>query len=89
MTKRTGRPRGRPRTKTSSMLTVRVKRDLLLPLHAYRDMHRESLSAILREALRWWLHEGNPYAQLVIARETLLRTLVREHQTTVQETAAE
>jgi hypothetical protein len=53
-------------------------------------MHRETtVSGIIRAALRWWLHEGNPYAQLVTARETILRTLVREHQTTGQETAAE
>jgi hypothetical protein len=71
------------------MLSVRVAPNLLLPLHAYRDMHRESLSAILREALRWWLHEGNPYAQLVIDRETLLTALVKELQSIAKETAVE
>ena len=51
MTKPTGRPRGRPKTKEYVTLMARVDMTLANEVKRYASFHRQPLSVIIRDAL--------------------------------------
>jgi hypothetical protein len=65
MTKPTGRPKGAPRKYAAAderpiTLSLRVPRELVQPLKRYAAQHRQSMSELLLDGLRWRLSEGDP-----------------------------
>src|SRR3989442_14862846 len=57
MTKPTGRPRGRPKTKEYVTLMARVPQDLADQAKRYAGQHRQTLSDVLRDGLQVLLDE--------------------------------
>ena len=57
MTKPTGRPRGRPKTKEYVTLMARVPQDLADRVQRYAGLHQQSMSVVLRDGLELLLEE--------------------------------
>jgi len=57
MTKPTGRPRGRPKTKEYVTLMARVPQDLADQAQRYAGQHRQTMSDVLRDGLHLLLEE--------------------------------
>src|SRR5712691_3780088 len=57
MTKPTGRPRGRPKTKEYVTLMARVPQDLADRAQRYAGLHQQSISVVLRDGLELLLEE--------------------------------
>jgi hypothetical protein len=57
MTKPTGRPRGRPKTKEYVTLMARVPQELANRVQRYAGLHQQSISVVLRDALEVLLEE--------------------------------
>ena len=57
MTKPTGRPRGRPKTKEYVTLMARVPQDLADRVERYAALHQQSISVVLRDGLEVLLEE--------------------------------
>ena len=57
MTKPTGRPRGRPKTKEYVTLMARVPQDLADQAKRYAGQHRQTMSDVLRDGLQLLLEE--------------------------------
>jgi hypothetical protein len=57
MTKPTGRPRGRPKTKEYVTLMARVPQDLADRVQRYAGLHQQSLSVVLRDGLELLLED--------------------------------
>jgi hypothetical protein len=51
MTKPTGRPRGRPKTKEYVTLMARVDLPLADEVKRYASLHRQPISVVIRDAL--------------------------------------
>ena len=51
MTKPTGKPRGRPKTKEYATLMARIPQDLVDEVKRYAGLHRQSISVVIREGL--------------------------------------
>lgn len=58
MTKPTGRPRGRPKTKEYVTLMARVPQDLADRVQRYAGLHQQPISVVLRDGLELLLEEG-------------------------------
>src|SRR5262245_57788102 len=58
--KPTGRPVGRPKTKNSRTVSLKMSQDLLDRVQRYARLHRKSVSALLREGVEWRITEGDP-----------------------------
>src|SRR5262245_10273060 len=61
MTKPTGRPRGRPKTKEYVTLMARVDLTLADQVKRYASLHRQPISVVIRDALIL-LMEEHPFA---------------------------
>ena len=61
MTKPTGRPRGRPKTKEYVTLMARVPEDLAERVQRYARVKRLTISDVLRDGLLVLLEEEDPY----------------------------
>jgi hypothetical protein len=57
MTKPTGRPRGRPKTKEYVTLMARVPQDLADRVQRYAGLHQQPLSVVLRDGLELLLED--------------------------------
>src|SRR6185436_16737628 len=57
MTKPTGRPRGRPKTKEYVTLMARVPQDLADRVQSYAGLHQQTISLVLRDGLELLLEE--------------------------------
>jgi hypothetical protein len=57
MTKPTGRPRGRPKTKEYVTLMARVPQDLADRVQRYAGLHQQPISVVLRDGLELLLEE--------------------------------
>jgi len=57
MTKPTGRPRGRPKTKEYVTLMARVPQDLADRVQRYAGLHQQSISVVLRDGLELLLED--------------------------------
>jgi hypothetical protein len=57
MTKPTGRPRGRPKTKEYSTLMARVPQELVEQVQRYAALHQQSISVVIRDALEMLIEE--------------------------------
>jgi hypothetical protein len=65
MTRPTGRPKGHPKKYHAEeekpiTISLRVPRELVVPLRRYAAQHRQSMSELLLDGLRWRLSEGAP-----------------------------
>jgi hypothetical protein len=60
MTKPTGRPRGRPKTKEYVTLMARVDTTLADTVKRYASLHRQPLSVVIRDALALLMEEFPP-----------------------------
>ena len=60
MTKPTGRPRGRPKTKQYCTLMARVDMALADTVKRYASLHRQPLSVVIRDALALLMEEFPP-----------------------------
>jgi hypothetical protein len=70
MTKPTGRPRGRPKTKEYVTLMVRVPQDLADRVQRYAGLHQQSISVVLRDGLELLLEEDR-YRPFLSDRNTV------------------
>lgn len=61
MTKPTGRPRGRPKTKEYVTLMARVPQDLAERTQRYASRKRQTISEVLRDGLLVLLQDEDPY----------------------------
>lgn len=64
MTKPTGKPRGRPRTKEYATLMARIPQELVDQVTRYAGLHRQSISVVIREGLLLLL-ENDPYSHFM------------------------
>jgi hypothetical protein len=64
MTKPTGRPRGRPKTKEYSTLMARVPQEMVDRVKRYAAAHRQPLSVVIRDALLLLMDEYPSSADL-------------------------
>ncbi len=64
MTKPTGRPRGRPKTKEYATLMARISQDLVDQVKRYAGLHRQPISVVIREGLLLLL-ETDPYGHFM------------------------
>jgi hypothetical protein len=71
MTKPTGRPRGRPKTKEYVTLMARVPQELAERVQRYAGLHQQSISVVLRDALEVLLEEDR-YHPFLSDRNTAL-----------------
>ncbi len=55
----TGRPVGRPKTKDSKTISLKMPQDLLDRVQRYAREHHQSVSALIREGLEWRITEGD------------------------------
>lgn len=69
MTKPTGRPRGRPKTKEYVTLMARVPRDMAGQVRRYASLRRQTISDVLRDGLLMLLQEAGPYGQYASDRK--------------------
>ena len=65
MTKPTGRPRGRPKTKHYETLTARVPQAFAAQVRAYMAADGQDLTSLIRDGLAWRITEGCPYWETV------------------------
>jgi hypothetical protein len=63
MTKPTGRPRGRPKTKEYVTIMARVPQDLADRVQRYAGRKRQTISDMVRDGLLALLQEDDPYRQ--------------------------
>ena len=68
MTKPTGRPRGRPKTKEYVTLMARVDVALADQARQYARVHRQTISDVLRDGLQVLLSEQDPWHPLTSDR---------------------
>jgi Ribbon-helix-helix protein, copG family len=61
----TGRPVGRPKTKNSRTVSLKMPQDLLDRVQRYARMHRQSVSALIRDGLEWRITEFDALVQPV------------------------
>src|SRR5216684_4643611 len=71
MTKPTGRPRGRPKTKEYVTLMARFPQDLADRVERYAGRKRQTVSDVLRDGVLVLLQEGDPYRPFVSDRNTV------------------
>ena len=64
MTKPTGRPRGRPKTKESTTLMARVPQELADRVKRYAAAHRQPIAVVMRDALLLLMDEYPSSADL-------------------------
>lgn len=64
MTKPTGKPRGRPKTKAYATLMARIPQELVDQVARYAGLHHQPISVVIREGLLLLL-ESDPYGYLV------------------------
>lgn len=64
MTKPTGRPRGRPKTKEYVTLMARIPQELVDQVKQYALLHRQPISVVIREGLLLLL-ESDPYGHFM------------------------
>jgi hypothetical protein len=64
MTKPTGRPRGRPKTKEYTSITVRVDVALAAQVQRYARLKRQTISEVLRDGLQVLLSDQDPWHPL-------------------------
>ncbi len=64
MTKPTGNPRGRPKTKEYATLMARIPQELVERVTRYAGLHRQSISVVIREGLLLLL-ESDPYGHFM------------------------
>ena len=65
MSKPTGRPVGRPKTKEYKTLLARVPQDLVDRVQHYAGMHRSTIAELIRDGLEWRITEGDPYGGMM------------------------
>src|SRR5713101_3098053 len=70
MTKPTGRPRGRPKTKEYVTLMARFPQDLADRVDRYAGRKRQTVSDVLRDGVLVLLQEDDPYRPFVSDRNT-------------------
>jgi hypothetical protein len=70
MTKPTGRPRGRPKTKEYVTLMARFPQDLADRVERYAGRKRQTVSDVLRDGVLVLLQEDDPYRPFVSDRNT-------------------
>ncbi len=68
MTKPTGNPRGRPKTKEYATLMARIPQDVVDRVKQYAALHRQPISVVIREGLLLLL-ESDPYGDLMSDRK--------------------
>jgi hypothetical protein len=56
----TGKPVGRPKTKDYTTISLKMPQDLLDRVQRYAQVHRQSVSTLIREGLAWRITEGDP-----------------------------
>ena len=56
----TGRPVGRPKTKEYQTISLKMPQALLARVQTYARLHRQSISALIREGLEWRMTDGDP-----------------------------
>jgi hypothetical protein len=59
----TGRPVGRPKTKNSRTVSLKMPQDLLDRVQRYAREHRQSVSALIRDGLEWRMTEFDALVQ--------------------------
>ena len=64
MTKPTGRPRGRPKTKEYASITVRMDMALVDQVQRYARLKRQTISEVVRDGLQVLLSEHDPWHPL-------------------------
>ena len=72
MTKPTGRPRGRPKTKEYVTLMARVPQDLAEQVQRYAGRKRQTISDVLRDGLLVLLQDDDTYRPFTSDRNTVL-----------------
>ena len=70
MTKPTGRPRGRPKTKEYVTLMARFPQDLADQVERYASRKRQTVSDVLRDGVLVLLQDDDPYRPFVSDRNT-------------------
>ena len=68
MTKPTGKPRGRPKTKEYATLMARIPQELVDQVKRYAGLHRQPISVVIREGLLILL-EHDSYGDFVSDRK--------------------
>jgi hypothetical protein len=68
MTKPTGKPRGRPKTKEYATLMARIPQELADQVKQYAGLHRQSISVVIREGLLLLL-ESDSYGKFMSDRK--------------------
>src|SRR5882672_3323765 len=71
MTKPTGRPRGRPKTKEYVTLMARFPQDLADRVERYAGRKRQTVSEVLRDGVLVLLQDDEPYLPFVSDRNTV------------------
>src|SRR2546427_140716 len=56
----TGRPVGRPKTKEDPTNSPKKPQGPLSPVQSYARLHRQSISALIRDGLEWRMTDGDP-----------------------------
>ena len=56
----TGRPVGRPKTKEYQTISLKMPQVLLARVQIYARLHRQSISALIRDGLEWRMTDGDP-----------------------------
>ena len=64
MTKPTGRPRGRPKTKEHGSITVRMDLALIEQVQRYARLKRQTISEVVRDGLQVLLSDQDPWHPL-------------------------
>ena len=60
MTRPTGNPVRRPRTKDYKTILARIPKDLHDQVTSYAYRHRQSVSELIRDGLLWRISDGDP-----------------------------
>ena len=77
MTKPTGRPRGRPKTREYATLMARIPQDLVDQVQRYAGLHRQSISMVIREGLHLLL-ESDSYTDFVSDRKSTIASFMSD-----------
>jgi len=64
MTKPTGRPRGRPKTKEYGSITVRMDLALIEQVQRYARLKRQTISEVVRDGVQVLLSDQDPWHPL-------------------------
>ena len=64
MTKPTGRPRGRPKTKEHGSITVRMDLALIEQMQRYARLKRQTISEVVRDGVQVLLSDQDPWHPL-------------------------